>query len=388
MAKDDGPRGDGGKAGLAAALRTWESFCDVVKLTGQQVMRPEVPDDPLDVAEGFRYLTRLLALGLDMFLEEGDADRPVVIWGCTRKRKPMFLNPDQTYHAVAVSGARTYRIRGKLPPGLSARPLIEIGSYAGNMFLSTDTGKAGTAGNKLIGFKTEGDLRYEEDGSFELLVGPSEKVGSGLALEPDAFLLLVRQYVPDWEVGRPFDLSVECLDEVGPPPPLSPELVSQKLQLVGMFVAGVTARWLGWTHSYAEVPNQFPRWEDPGDVHAPGAVRYKTGRFEVEPDEALVVEIEPPEAPYWGFCLTNFWLEVNDWHRGEPTSVNVANAVRSEDGKVRVVIAHEDPHLPNWLPTQGHRVGMMTLRWARRPEADPAATCRLVELEDLRSGAS
>ena len=53
---------------LQALLRgdLWNEFCDSLKAAGNQVLAEDTPDDPLSRAEGFRYLTRLLRLSLDI----------------------------------------------------------------------------------------------------------------------------------------------------------------------------------------------------------------------------------------------------------------------------------------------------------------------------------
>src|SRR3546814_16524032 len=54
----------------------WDEFCDTLKRAGQQILRPEAASSPLDRAEGWRYLTRLLRIGLEMHLEFADPDFP------------------------------------------------------------------------------------------------------------------------------------------------------------------------------------------------------------------------------------------------------------------------------------------------------------------------
>jgi hypothetical protein len=52
---------------------------------------------------------------------------------------------------------------------------------------------------------------------------------------------------------------------------------------------------------------------------------------------------------------------------------------------VRVVIAHEDPGVPNWLDTCGHRQGAMCWRWIRAAE-HPTPRTRVVRLAELARG--
>ena len=53
---------------------------------------------------------------------------------------------------------------------------------------------------------------------------------------------------------------------------------------------------------------------------------------------------------------------------------------------MRVVVAHEDPGVPNWLQTAGHDRGSMCWRWIRAQQ-HPEPRTRVVKLAELRSGA-
>ncbi len=44
--------------------RAWAEFCDALKAAGEEVLRPGIKD-PLDLAEGYRMLTRLLRGSLE-----------------------------------------------------------------------------------------------------------------------------------------------------------------------------------------------------------------------------------------------------------------------------------------------------------------------------------
>ena len=48
----------------------WSTFCDLLRDAGDEIRRPGVTD-PLDVAEGYRMLTRLLRGSLEGTLEWG-----------------------------------------------------------------------------------------------------------------------------------------------------------------------------------------------------------------------------------------------------------------------------------------------------------------------------
>jgi hypothetical protein len=89
----------------------------------------------------------------------------------------------------------------------------------------------------------------------------------------------------------------------------------------------------------------------------------------------------------WNFQLNNYWMESLDY-RYFNVCINSGTAVTDPDGSVKVIVAHEDPGLPNWLETCGHTEGTMCWRWYRLNEgAEPVEPqCKVVKLTDLKKG--
>ena len=48
----------------------------------------------------------------------------------------------------------------------------------------------------------------------------------------------------------------------------------------------------------------------------------------------------------------------------------------------RIVVAHRDPSVPNWLETASHDEGTMCLRWVRSDE-HPEPRCRVIRTDDV-----
>ena len=84
--------------------RTWAEFCDTLKHAGQQILRPEAPASALDRAEGFRYLSRLLRIGLEMHLEFADPDFPGFFAPSHETAKIGADNPDNLYLMARLNG--------------------------------------------------------------------------------------------------------------------------------------------------------------------------------------------------------------------------------------------------------------------------------------------
>src|SRR5438445_8324369 len=143
--------GDADDAILTGAA--WSEFCEALNSAGQQVLRG--PKTPLDQAEGYRYLTRLLRNTLYATLENSDPDRPR--WQGLDLVKIGADNPDNVYHSAPVKGTNTYRITGQ-------RGTIAYASFGSK---ANRYAKDGTMAS--TGELRNDALVVEPDGSVEIL---------------------------------------------------------------------------------------------------------------------------------------------------------------------------------------------------------------------------
>ncbi|MFW6197455.1 MAG: hypothetical protein ACOC5B_01190, partial [Myxococcota bacterium] len=93
---------------------TWNDFLDRLRDAGDVVLRG--PDDPLDRAEGFRYLTRMARAALQTFVEHNDPLAPVLQRVVHETAKMGADNPDNMYFNAAIAGAHEYRLWGNRGP--------------------------------------------------------------------------------------------------------------------------------------------------------------------------------------------------------------------------------------------------------------------------------
>ena len=107
------------------------------------------------------------------------------------------------------------------------------------------------------------------------------------------------------------------------------------------------------------------------------------GRWELGPDEALVLEVQPPQGVYWSYSLGNPWWETIHYGRHQ-SSLNAHQAAVDSDGLVRVVLCDHDPGVANWLDTAGHSNGAMILRCVRTATA-PTPSARVVPCDAIAS---
>jgi hypothetical protein len=104
--------------------------------------------------------------------------------------------------------------------------------------------------------------------------------------------------------------------------------------------------------------------------------------YRIGADEALIIEMTPIEARYWGFQTASVWGQTNDYSYHQ-SSLNAQQVKVDGDGKVRLVLALGDPGVPNWLDPVGIGTGSVLLRWYKAKGTATPET-RLVPLADLR----
>jgi hypothetical protein len=354
--------------------QTWRDFCRALEAAGDVILRPGSPADAFDRAEGYRYLSRLARVALESYLEFADPLFPVLRRPAHETVKIGADNPDNHYQSAAISGAHEYRIRGTR----GTVHYLGFGTYAGSY------GSKGRRGQ--TGYLDAREMKIGADGRFEVVLSCREQPAgvNWLRMEPDTSSLIVRQTFQDRARERIAELAIERVGATGGPAPLSPGFLDRGLQAAAAYVHGTAALFADWAEGFARRSNELPRF-DPAvaaAAHGDPNIVYYHGYWELEPDQALVIEVTPPRCEYWNLQLNNHWMESLEyrWHR---IALNHHDAVHESDGSVRIVVAHADPGLPNWLDTAGHRRGTMCLRWVGAQE-HPDPSTRVVPARSLR----
>lgn len=351
----------------------WREFCDLLADAGEAILADGNPDDPLDRAEGFRMLTRLLRGALEGQMENGRPAHPGLICNCHETIKIVGENPDNRYLGATLDGRYDYRIWGTRG---EAR-WISFNLFSGGGFGGGGPGTGATL--------HEEQMHVEPDGSFEVVISQREHPGNWLRSEPDTRSLAIRQTFLDKYHQEHAQLHIERIGGEGSAPePLTPEHLYLSLVYAGLYVKGVAEIGARWATRQAQWPNRFTdeaelpetdKFKDP-------QIKWHQAYFDIAEDEALVVEVTPPECEYWMIALHNHWMETLDYVNHQIT-LNCDSATLEPDGSVRFVIAHRDPGVPNWLDTAGHQRGTVGVRWVGPDVVDVLPGTRVVPLRDL-----
>jgi hypothetical protein len=353
--------------------QAWVEFCERLKQTGLRLLEDDFPGSPRERAEGFRHLARVAVMGLQWGMEFDDPDFPAFYRHDDDINQWGGPNVDNVYLRARIRGDSTYRITGNV-------------STIENLIISVQNGDMHQERYGVVGDLDRSQLQIARDGSFELILSPEppQPGKNWLQIPADADHVGIRQYLADWERQVPGEFAIQKLGNEGKaPPPLTPARVARGLDAAADWFETSLPYWNDYlAESVREVkPNRVVAAKS-----VPGGssdIAYGFGHFELEPDQALIVETVRPDAPYWSMQWYTFgWYEEPDFMNRQ-TSLNNHQARVDSDGRVRFVFAASDPGVPNWLDTAGHRRGQFTYRWIWSKNR-PKPKARLVPLAELR----
>jgi hypothetical protein len=335
-----------------AALRdAWVQFCDHVRRAGEQVFKDANAASGAQRVDAFRFLTQNLGQAFDLALETRDTGYPALHEFCGPTRKLGGDCGDFTYQQAWIDGHSTYRLTGDRGTARFFNVTVQGRRTPGPGVL-----------HEPFGDTPEANITDVGTGDFEVYIGGPERPGHWLPTTPDSRKLFIRQGFDRWD-ERPAQIRIERVDMSTPKPLPTAEVMVQAMGWAGDFVSGLMSDWPEFPFRHggvdAEHPNTFPH------VDADGADA-KRGRaaanmyWELRPDQALIVEFDAHDG-LW--MLTNMGVFFNSMdYLYRPVSYTPSRTAVDADGKIRLVMAHRDPGVHNWLDTQGFERGNLTYR--------------------------
>ena len=366
----------------------WHDFCDRLKAAGDLVFKDTNAPHPLQRADGFRFLTQNLGQAFDLALETKDTRYPVIHPFCGPGRKLGGDNADFVYLQAWIDGESTYKISGHRGTARfinftvqGPRPEKDVYYGADHPNLHEPFGDVPEA--NLLG----DDLVTEWDGSFVLYIGGPERGPNWLPTTPGSRKLFLRQGFDSWD-EEAAAFRIERIDMDGPRPVPTPAVVVESMRWAGDFLTGAMRDWpdreLEIGSLFGEDGfNTFPasRFAATAEERDERRGRFiATMRWKLAADEALILEFDDYEG-FWMFTnMGTFWNSMDYLYR--PVSYTPSRTAVDTDGRVRLVMAHEDPGCHNWIDTQGFEQGYLTYRNVQSRTFPPIAT-KVVRHDEL-----
>jgi hypothetical protein len=269
-------------------------------------------------------------------------------------------NPDFIYRAATVDGAGQYEITGQFD--VRHRPKQFVLQVARPQSPNpTPLGKNHADLGNTLATLTDHDIDVKPDGRFRITFGGPKPADSAnhVALEPGEITIGFRDVFSDWS-QRPAELAIRRLDRAAPGGLDAAKVRTQLLTKLPAYVAlwaHYPEKWLGGLQ-----PNAIAK-----PVPREGGWGFLSGlRFQLKPDEAILVTTDPRSAGYAGFQVVDPWMIASDARKYQ-TSLNLSQAKPNADGSYSYVIAASDPGVANWLDTAGLHDGYAILRWQVLP---------------------
>ena len=331
---------------------------DAIAEAEQLVAAAPFIETEADLLEGLQYLAGCIA-GCMHLAFDYERDHPFLQSGTGPFTKMGLDNPDTLYFGTRVQAEHDYVVTGRRGTTTDLSFQLLGGEY------TDDNVPASQAAFD------DRELEIAADGSFEWRVGPTS---------PGQ--LVIREVYGDWSAQRG-TLTISRMDTAGTaPPPLTRQTLEKRYATAGKQLVNRVKTWLQfpqWFYLNIPVNTMVAPRLTPGGL----ATQYSSaGHFDLRPDQALVITIPVSDAPYLGFQLGSLWYISLDYINHQ-TSLNNTQAQADPDGKVRVVVADQNPGVTNWVETLGHRRGYVQFRWQRVSRGLTEADGPTVELVDF-----
>jgi hypothetical protein len=368
-------RSDEENANRLLSGEAWTDFCRSLEAAGHHLINFPVGETatPGELqAQAMKYVLGLTTSGIAQALQLSDPDYPRIIRNPDSEAKWGAENGDNQYLWARISPESQYLITGNKQNVFEA-------------LLETKDGYMQLGDDRIFDTLLLTNVTADANGDFEILLAaekPAGFTGNFIAMPPGTRYWCVRQYFADWENERPARFEIHRIGGEGVPmPALEPARMAELLDEAGLWTLQTTKYWQEWI-------TRQRKEHVKGTLRAPspfvgGAVDIVYGNdwWTLDPGEAMIVEFEVPDARYWQLQLCDVWFRTMDWATHQ-TGLNHMQSYVHADGKVRFVIAHEDPGVQNWIDTCGHPEGMIQYRyiWTQN---HPAANVKIVPLDQV-----
>ena len=306
----------------------------------------EDAETELELLEGIRVLARATALCSELSLDV-DAAAPWFFSMNTEARSIGGPAPDGEYFLAMIDGRHRYRVRGRR--GTSA--------YLGFQVLAG----VGLTPRRMAAYVSDRDLDAGRRRLVRLRAGRREadrrRAGRrSVGRHPRGRVGHRGPRVHRRPGHRSRGRSWPSSRSIRRHRPLRPDDTLLGEQLTGMAwtIAKLTTLHRTIRPELLEMPNQLimAQAAELGAADTTPDNLYMMGTFRLAPDEALVIDIDPPDSRYWSVTLENIWHECIDPRRRQSHLTNAAGRRRRRRAACGMVVAADRPggRATGWTP--------------------------------------
>lgn len=353
----------GSLAAVAALLERADAVADEIGYPDPALRAAYHRQVMLLLAQGYTQLFATCSEHPDWVPHTG----PLHPWGAP--------NHDTIYGFAPIDACGTYRVAGTQGTESIAQ-----------LMFRRDGANTGRVHGATLGEIDVQGLATGLDRRFSLLLAPQRPSGyQGLwfPIPPGATGLIARHVT---ETPQQVDgvWSLERLDRPPGASAVSAADIADRMALMTSFVASMNEMLLRLVKRMQDSGNinrlVGDRFQGNGGI---AEQMYFQGLFELSEGEAIIVETElPASVHYWSVQLLDPFYSAIDFIF-HSSAYNGTQARRDLDGRVRFVIAVEDPGVSNWLDTAGWRKGGLFWRW-HRASSFPEPRLSRVKLAEVR----
>lgn len=330
-----------------------------------------------EASAGMLFLLRSLAMASEI-VADANPRAPHFARMDTPGRKVGGDNPNAEYDVATLDGHYGYRISGN------------VGSVRHLSF--TFNAGTGSGRRRTFAYLNASTLGADASGNFTLLLTGTQprEPGTWVQVPEESFSVLVRQFIADREVEQLACYQIEVIGEHAEQLALEPhtdaEMGDALTATRHVFQLITSLHHVAFPELF-DTPHRFVHANSDqlgADISGSDNL-YMFSTFDIGPEEALIVELDPLEVSYWNITVMSRWHESVDYLK-RPKSRTLEEITTDPDGRVRLVLTHGLAIHPNWLDTAGHRYGVIVLRWVGpRDAVTELPTATLVKVAELDS---
>ena len=308
--------------------------------------------------------------------------------------------PDFYYGVCFLDGTQEYRLSGNFNDSV-----LILGQVIANL--------SGHPQSDVVGNYDFADFDIAADGSFEVIISATKRPGNWMKLAPDSGynFVLFRRATGDWnqtsaslKIERTSPLPDSHYDDDEFDEATMAERIDRATAFMKYCIRDFAINLYEWYRGNAaadeeggETRTRVTVTDDNRNsgfnrlAFLPGTItstvgspssNYAMAIYNLAEDEALIVELdEVPDGVYWSYQLGDVWSRSLNYMYHN-SSISMHHAAIDPDGALRVVIAHRDPGVQNWLDTTGRLQGSLVFRNYRASHA-PVPRTRVVKFDKI-----